>query len=245
MRRLLVLLATLIFGQVEAGHDWGGMDLCRLYPERMPPGMPLAQLPQPQHPGARLMQQYCAQCHNLPGPGRHTVEEWPAVLDKMDNLTAVSSRFGGLLGKVQEPSLEERQTIRRYILANALQPMRTPVSGLAGNSYGYHCSGCHALPDPTQHRPEEWPTIMARMARNREVMKREPLSAETQLTILPYLQQASSRDNMSQDGGEFVQPSLQAEAFSLWRPASWLALGPFLLLVLLGLWRWQRGVRHA
>lgn len=70
MRRLrlsLMLLAFLNAGQAVAGHDWGGMDLCALYPEKMPPGMPVEQLPQPDHPGALLMQRYCAQCHYLPG----------------------------------------------------------------------------------------------------------------------------------------------------------------------------------
>jgi len=170
------------------------MDLCTTYPEKMPPGIiDSSQLPNDSTGGVELMQKYCEQCHYLPGPGRHTAAEWPQVLEKMNTLMEVSSRFGGLLGKVKEPSQSERLQIREYLLGNALQPMVSSAVGLGASSYQYNCSGCHALPAPAQHRSEEWPAIMARMAHNREVMKHAPLSAETQLTILAYLQRASSQ----------------------------------------------------
>ncbi|WP_078484992.1 hypothetical protein [Solemya pervernicosa gill symbiont] len=194
MRWLLLLFTLLTAGQAVAGHDWGGMDLCTLYPEKMPPGMSIEQLPQSDHPGALLMQRYCAQCHNLPGPGRHTAVEWPQVLERMDTLMEVSSRFGALLGRVEVPTQGESLQIQAYLNTNALQPMRHFSGGFREKSYQQHCSGCHALPDPAQHSADEWPMVMARMARNREVMKRAPLSPETQLTILAYLQQASLWD---------------------------------------------------
>jgi cytochrome c5 len=250
MRHLkrLLLLATLISGQAMAGHDWGGMDLCAVYPEKMPPGMPVEQLPQASHPGALLMQSYCAQCHNLPGPGHHTAAEWPPVLEKMNTLMEVSSRFGGLLGRVKEPSQSERLQIQEYLLGNALQPMAASAGGLGGNSYQYNCSGCHALPDPTQHRRDEWPAIMARMARNREVMKRPPLSPETQLTILATLQSESSQQTVTTADSEEVAPPPQTAVTSttlaLWRAESWLALGPFLFLVVVGLIRWGYALRR-
>jgi cytochrome c5 len=249
MRRLrlsLMLLALLNAGQAVAGHDWGGMDLCALYPEKMPPGMPVEQLPQPDHPGALLMQRYCAQCHYLPGPGRHTAAEWPQVLEKMNTLMEVSSRFGGLLGRVKEPDQDERSAIQNYLLGNALVPMVSPVKGLAAKNYQYNCSGCHALPDPAQHRPDEWPVIMTRMARNREVMKRAPLSPETQLAILAYLQSESSRHVVTtEDNEEFALPQQPVMPLTLWRAESWMALGPFLLLVVIGLLRWGHSIRRS
>ena len=46
--------------------------------DMLPPMNP-DQLPDPDSKGARLLQQFCTQCHNLPGPGMHTAAEWPAV----------------------------------------------------------------------------------------------------------------------------------------------------------------------
>ncbi len=71
--------------------------MCALYPEVMPPGLMPAQLPDAGGQGALLMQNYCTQCHELPGPGRHTAEEWPQVLDRMLVIMDVADRFGGLL----------------------------------------------------------------------------------------------------------------------------------------------------
>ena len=73
---LLYLQLVLLMGSssVFASHSFGGMDLCALYPEVMPPGLTPDQLPDAGGPGAVLMQGYCTQCHALPGPGRHSAE---------------------------------------------------------------------------------------------------------------------------------------------------------------------------
>ncbi len=34
-------------------------------------------------PGALALQEICSQCHAPPDPGRHTSQEWPAVVERM------------------------------------------------------------------------------------------------------------------------------------------------------------------
>lgn len=50
----------------------------------LPPEIDPALLPDSQSQGALLLVRYCSQCHNLPGPGSHTAEEWPAVEERMN-----------------------------------------------------------------------------------------------------------------------------------------------------------------
>jgi cytochrome c553 len=35
-------------------------------------------------PGALALQEICSQCHALPDPARHTSQEWPAVVERMN-----------------------------------------------------------------------------------------------------------------------------------------------------------------
>src|SRR3972149_11050858 len=49
----------------------------------LPPTFEAAQLPQPRSKGARLVQRYCVQCHNLPNPAMHDAERWPSVVERM------------------------------------------------------------------------------------------------------------------------------------------------------------------
>jgi mono/diheme cytochrome c family protein len=45
--------------------------------------IPPHKLPSPESQGAMLFKNRCSQCHGLPDPGRHTAEEWPAIVEKM------------------------------------------------------------------------------------------------------------------------------------------------------------------
>lgn len=235
-----------------AGHSYGGLDLCTLYPERMPPGLPLSQLPQPTSQGAKLAQQYCQQCHKLPGPGRHTVDEWPAVMERMNLLMDVASQFGGLMGKIQAPSAEESAILQSYLESNALQALAVKgrTNELAGRSFTQHCGSCHALPDPTQHNAGEWPQVIQRMQRNMQVMKHEPLMPEVWLQIQAYLQ--ANAEHWRQDdrvsplftadieAGKTVDNTDREPDLGLARWQSWVALGPFLLFTGSGAFRWWR-----
>ena len=229
-----------------ASHSYGGLDLCALYPEVMPPGLEPKDLPQPESQGAGLLQTYCSQCHALPGPGRHTADEWQAVLDKMILLMDVASRFGGLMGTVKVPSAGEGEVLRTYLTNNALQAMQGEPNGLGAAVFSSHCGSCHALPDAGQHSLQEWPAVLKRMQRNMSVMEYSPPSQELMVQIQFYLQQSlpSELDPMPAGIDPVSSASAGGSRFianDFFDSRRWMALGPFLLLVLVGLARWWQG----
>lgn len=241
MRRaaLLVLLLPFWSGVVVAAHSYGGMDLCTTYPEKMPPGVFVAsQLPSPSSTGATLVQTYCEQCHYLPGPARHTAAEWPALLKQMNLLMDVSNRFGNLMGKIETPTESEREIIQDYLVNNALQPLESIPDALKGHAYARHCGSCHALPDPKQHTAAEWPQVVERMLRSMAVMKYSPPDAEELKAIEAYLQSGVvERHPVTKTAATDSGLSVSIEERSS-TSGSVLALGPFILLALVGIWRW-------
>ena len=68
----LFLVFMLNAPSVFASHSFGGLDMCAVYPEIMPPGLTPDLLPDVGGPDAALMETYCTQCHALPGPGPNT-----------------------------------------------------------------------------------------------------------------------------------------------------------------------------
>lgn len=228
---MLLAITTMAPAITQASHSFGGLDMCALYPEVMPPGMPLDQLPQAKSQGAAVLQNYCSQCHMLPGPGRHTADEWPAVFKRMVTLMDVSNRFSGLLGNIKVPDATEQAQLLAYLQNNSLKAMTTKPAGLGAASYETYCTGCHALPDPAQHTASEWSDVLHRMQRNMQIMRFKPPSADNLMQIQLYLHSAqpvaSSVPLIRQ------QPTPKQHYFE-----SSLALGPFLLLALIGLVRW-------
>ena len=245
---LEVLMLVLLVGSsaVMASHSYGGLDLCTLYPEVMPPGIQPWDLPHPQSQGASLLQTYCSQCHELPGPGRHTAEEWHAVLDRMNLLMDVASRFGGLMGKVKVPGPGDEEVLRAYLTDNALQAMQGDPRGIGATAFISHCGSCHALPDAGQHSLKEWPAVLKRMQRNMTVMKYSPPSRELMVQIQYFLEQnlQTGHDNVPA-GTDPVLSGVTGDsgfnASDVFDSGRWMALGPFLLLVFIGLARWWRG----
>jgi cytochrome c5 len=231
MRNLPLIFLLILALPVQASHSFGGLDMCALYPEIMPPGMPLDQLPQARSQGATVLQNYCTQCHMLPGPGRHTADEWPAVFKRMVMLMDVSNRFSGLLGNINVPDAAEQAQLLAYLQANSLKAMATKPAGLGAAAYENYCTGCHALPDPAQHTTSEWSDVLHRMQRNMQIMQFKAPSADNLMQIQLYLHSAqpvaSSLPLIRQ------QRAAQTHYFE-----SSLALGPFLLLVIIGLVRW-------
>ena len=237
---------------VSASHNFGGLDMCALYPEVMPPGLKLEQLPDAGGQSALLLQNYCTQCHELPGPGRHTAEEWPQVLERMLVIMDVSDRFGGLLGNVKTPSRNEREQLRSYLVLHALKPLVQIPQGAGAIAFENHCSACHALPDPAQY-DVDWSDLIKRMQRNMQVMKYLPPTADSMMQIQLYLQNNSADDNnhisagnhksdqlnlnMAGDSVRFKNKKLNA--------GSWLSLSVFFLLVFIGVFRWWYGHQHT
>jgi len=116
--------------------------------EQLPPGISPEKLPDPQSTGAHLLAQYCTQCHALPGPGLHTAEEWPSVVDRMNRRMRMMS---GMMHGISAPSDSELKTLVTYLQQHAQKPMDkskyTDLNTPAGKSFQAICSQCHALPD--------------------------------------------------------------------------------------------------
>ena len=74
-------------GIMEGGRMMGGEGMKAMMKEMMgaqlPPGIDPSELPEATSNGARLLGQYCTQCHEMPSPGMHTAEEWSRVVNRM------------------------------------------------------------------------------------------------------------------------------------------------------------------
>jgi len=168
--------------------------------ETLPPGLPVELLPDAQSDGAKLLQRYCTQCHSLPGPGRHTAEEWPAVLQRMsERMDHMSGGFMSMMGSIDAPSSAERRTLRDYLQGHAQQAIDTTQFPAlnntdAGRAFSATCSRCHALPDPRQHTAIEWIGVEGRMQRNMNIMGRSIPNEITLQEILEFLQERARPD---------------------------------------------------
>ncbi len=114
MNRIMLLILFLPV-QVFASHGWSSFDICEAYKDKLPPGLTIESLADSKSPGAVLLNQYCTQCHNLPGPDRHTAAEWREVTSKMFMLMDVSHRFGGLAERVEIMQKPEQETLLAYL----------------------------------------------------------------------------------------------------------------------------------
>lgn len=241
----LILVTTLLFaGPGWAAHDWGGVDICQVRRDIMPPGIEPALLAEPAAAGAALLQRYCTQCHYLPGPGRHTAEEWPAVLERMDILMGVSRFYRGLLGPVDSPGEGERKLIRDYLQRHALRPLPASATLPADGTerlYRAVCGDCHAAPDPRRYAASRWPTLLERMDNHRTTMARPPLSSAQQEAVTGFIARAQGGPAVAGSGHQGMALPLPAAS-----PTQTVALGrlvslaAFFGLAGLGLWRWQR-----
>jgi len=227
MRTLLSLLAAVsAAGPAGAKHDWIGLDLCRAYPERMPPEIDSAAFPQPDSDGARLVSRYCSQCHFAPGPGQHTADQWADVLARMALLMDVTARFGDRPRPILSPDPAEQATLLAYLQGHALRPLAD--SSAAPPGYRALCGDCHAAPDPGAYAGTDWPAVLERMAGYRRVMGRAPADPVAHGQVAAYLRvPPGATPAAGQD-----DPSFDV----VW--GRWLALGPIFALTLLGLSRW-------
>ena len=239
----LMLAGLLTVSPVWANHDWVGLDLCRTYPERMPPELDPGVLPEPGGPGARLLGRYCAQCHFAPGPGQHSAEAWSQVAPRMDLLMDVTARFGDRLRPIERPSPEERATLLAYLERHALRPLA--AGDTAPPAYRTLCGNCHAAPDPTAYAGADWPTLLARMDGHRATMLRPVADARARAQVAAYLGVPAAATPAPEPGGTAANLDGAPLASAPW-PASgrWLALGPIFLLTLLGLGRWWQQQRR-
>lgn len=146
----------------------------------LPPTFELHQIPARRSRGARLLVQYCVQCHNLPNPAMHHAARWPAIFERM----VLRMRGKGTLGElmqdmmagVEAPSVDEASVLLAYLRKHGqrpLDPRKYPaVDRPEGQSFKLACQQCHVLPDPRRHTASEWPAVVARMEKNMEWMNR-------------------------------------------------------------------------
>jgi cytochrome c5 len=155
----------------------------------LPPGMAVESLPEPSSPGAKILAQYCTQCHALPSPAMHGPVDWPSVVRRM---WVRIDMVAGSLG-VQIPSTAERSQLLTYLQAHALRVAENLPAGAGRDVFEATCSRCHALADPKVHSPPDWPVVVMRMEKNMEKMKVSGVTHDQAVQIIAYLQKASQR----------------------------------------------------
>lgn len=112
-------------GQKLAQGMWGGMMEGRcggmtegmMMGGAMPRGADPAQLPEPKSAGARLVNQYCAQCHGLPSPALHSAPGWAPVVGRMNARMHWMRQNSSM--DIAAPTSEELKAITGYMQTHA------------------------------------------------------------------------------------------------------------------------------
>lgn len=155
---------------------------------QLPPGLDPEHLPDPRSGGAQLLAGYCIQCHELPGPGLHTAEEWSSVVDRMNRRMRMMS---GMMHDIETPTSDELRTLVTYLQQHAQVPIDraryTDLSAPNGKLFEAMCSQCHVLPDPRQHTANEWPGVVGRMTQNMKTMGKPLPDQATLETVIEFL----------------------------------------------------------
>lgn len=183
-------------GQAAAGDSTAGGPALTMGQQRLlqaaeialPPGAEPESLPEPSSPGAKILAQYCTQCHALPTPTMHGPVDWPGVVRRM---WVRIDMMAGALG-VQIPSTAERSQLLAYLQAHALKVAENLPAGAGKETFQAVCSRCHALADPKVHSPPDWPVVVMRMEKNMEKMKVSGVTHDQATAIIGYLQHVSA-----------------------------------------------------
>jgi len=91
-------------GRCGSGTMWGG--------KGKPKMGDITQLPEPQSQGAKLINQYCTQCHALPNPKLHSAEGWAPTVERMNARMQWMSQNGN---EIAAPSAGELETLKAYL----------------------------------------------------------------------------------------------------------------------------------
>jgi len=193
---VLLLAGVLGLVTMDGMMDRDGMKrmMKNMMGARLPPGINPADLPEPGSAGARLLAQYCTQCHEMPGPGMHSASEWPPVAARMNQrMQMMSGRvMMGMRPDIQVPTRRELAALIAYLQKHAQKTIDKnqyqDLNTSAGKSFAAVCSRCHALPDPKQFTADEWPVVVQRMIKNMKIMAKPVPDGETVETILGFLQ---------------------------------------------------------
>ena len=179
---LLVLFPLLATADeaAEAKQRWKESPYGPMLERILPPTFEASQLPEPGSAGAKLVQRYCVQCHNLPNPAMHHAAKWPPIVARMVSRMEGRGNMGRLMADmmagVQAPARDEQRALLAYLRKYAqkpLDPARYPeLTQPSAEPFRLACSQCHVLPDPRRHTAAEWRAVVARMQRNMQWMNR-------------------------------------------------------------------------
>jgi cytochrome c2 len=155
----------------------------------IPTGWDISRLPEPESRGAKALNLYCVQCHELPPPSMHTPDEWSVVIVRMEEY--MQERGGGMIVRILVPGEPELAALDKYLRRHAQQPLvaanYSDLVTAEGQTFVETCSQCHAAPEPTQHTASEWRRVVARMKVNMTNIGMPVPDAETIDAVLAFL----------------------------------------------------------
>tara|TARA_R110002096_G_scaffold348189_7_gene541458 strand:- start:3722 stop:4360 length:639 start_codon:yes stop_codon:yes gene_type:complete len=106
----------------------------------MPRTLGPAELPEPEADGARLLTQYCTQCHDLPSPKQHSASGWPATVARMNMRMQWMSQSNSPM-KIESPTADELHTLTAYLEKHAADPeAATAAAGVVASGSGQDVS---------------------------------------------------------------------------------------------------------
>jgi cytochrome c5 len=172
----------------------GGVNDMRIFAAALvalpPPGITVETLPDPETPGAKKVAEVCSGCHNIPSPTAHAATDWPSVARRMWLRIDLLPRDLS----VPSPSMADRQLLLKYLIDHSLKvSTATLPEGPGREAFTETCSRCHALPDPRQHSPADWPTVVLRMGERMDQMKVVRGPQQRTQELIQYLQRISVR----------------------------------------------------
>lgn len=68
------------------------------------------------------------------------------------------------------------------------------TAGVLWHRFNHRCASCHALPSPTQRRPQEWEAVVRRMGDNIDSAGLLPLSKDDRTSITEFLRLHARRE---------------------------------------------------
>jgi hypothetical protein len=86
-----------------------------------------AEMPEPDSAGAKLVSQYCTQCHTLPSPVQHSASGWPSTVARMNTRMQWMSRNNSPMN-IKAPTEDELRTLTAYLEKHAVDPQATSTS---------------------------------------------------------------------------------------------------------------------
>ena len=170
----------------------------QMIPGSLPPGIAPEKLPEPNSSGAKLLQKYCTQCHDIFSPRMHSAEKWSSVFQRVSwhmQMMPISKKMGRVT-QIEVPSPQEGTELLGYLKRHSLhaadQSKLERLDTPSGMEFLQTCAQCHALPDPKQHTTQEWPGVATRMKQNMQFMNKPLIQPKEELLIVQFLQHAAS-----------------------------------------------------